>query len=74
MLPLCKFLSLNLYHLSGIDYLREFPTGLKARRAFSKMATLLSVAICNHRYIGNRRSFPGLKIDNLSQSVTLPND
>jgi hypothetical protein len=62
------------HNLSGYDNPREFPSGLKARRAFTKMATNCSVAIFNHRYKGNRRSFPGLKIDNLSQSVTLPND
>lgn len=53
-----KALVLHYYHLSGIDNLREFPSGLKDRRAFSKMATKLQVAIFNHRYIGNRRSFP----------------
>ena len=62
MIPyLCKASTLLHLNLSGYDNQREFPSGLKARRASIKMATILSVAIFNHRYKGNRRSFPYFK-------------
>ena len=72
MIPdLPKPFIIHYYHLSGNGNRREFPSGLKARRAFIKMATKLSVAICNHRYKGTVGRFPTLKIGNLYQSVAL---
>lgn len=62
MIPeLTQLFIIHYYPLSGNDNRREFPSGVKARRAFTKMATNYLVAICNHRFKDNRRSFPYFK-------------
>ncbi|MBK8500825.1 MAG: hypothetical protein IPL46_00695 [Saprospiraceae bacterium] len=67
---LTKTSIIHYYQLSGNDNRREFPSGVKARRAFTKMATKYLVAICTIGVKTTVGRFPTLKIGNLYQSVS----